>query len=431
MNKEKRIPTILGLLFLLGAVFGGVILTNQNVNPITKASGTCDPINPQVTNITYNSVNISFTTSSECLSNINLNNQTFTDAKSKSKIHYFDINGLKENNPYQFIIINDGKNYNSDNFHFQTATKPNKNIPSSNLAWGRVFTPDKNPATDAIVYLNIPGGSPLSALVTSSGNWNISLSTSFNESLTDWFTPPNNIEENLVVISSNYNQTQIVSNTSRNNPVPDIILGQNNFSSPAIDNSSPNSLINNETDLSVNKPLTISNPKESENISSKKPDFFGTASPNTSLSVKVESPVVITDKIQTTDDGTWNWSPPQDLSLGEHTITITTADNQTISRKFVVLAAENQPSFSASGSATITSTPSPTKAITPTVTKTLSPTLAPTTKPTVTPIPTKIKSTTPSTSSGMPQTGNTLPTFLLVFLSIGLIGFGLIYNKKP
>ncbi|MFA5750181.1 MAG: Ig-like domain-containing protein [Candidatus Shapirobacteria bacterium] len=420
MKTEKHIPTILGLLFLLGAVFGGVILTKQNSNSITKASGNCEPINPQITNITYNSANISFTTSSDCLTNINLDNKTFLDIKPKSKIHYFEINSLKENDEYSFTIISDGKNFSSDSFNFQTAKKPQKNIPSSNLAWGKTLTPEKKPATDAIVYLNIPGGSPLSALVTSSGNWNISLSTSFNESLTDWFTPASNIEESIVVISSGYNQTQIISNTSRNNPVPDIILGQNNFSLPEnIENSNNESLITTNNDLSVNKTLTISNPKDNESISSKKPAFFGTASPNSNLSVKVESPIVITDKIQVNNDGSWNWSPPQDLTPGEHTITITTEKDEIISRKFIVLAAEKEPSFSASSSAIIT-TPTPT----------ITPTIIVTSTPTATNTPTKIKSSNPSTSSGVPKTGTSLPTLLLIFFSISSVTFAYVYNKK-
>lgn len=426
MKTERHFPTILGLLLLLGAVSGGVILTRQNSNPVSQASGSCDPINPQITNITYNSANISFTTSSDCLTNLNLDNRTFSDVKQKSKVHYVEITSLKENNQYHFTIISGGQNFSSDNFSFQTAKRPNKDIPSSNLAWGRVLTPEKKPATDAIIYLNIPGSSPLSALVTSSGNWNISLSISFNESLTDWFTPPNNIEESLVVISSGYPQTQITSNTSHNNPVPDITLGQNNFSSPSdIENTNNNSLINTETNLSTNKSLTISNPKDNESISSKKPDFFGTASPNINLSVKVESPVVINGQVQVNSDGSWNWSPPQDLSPGEHTITVTTPDNQTVSRKFIVLAAEQQPSFSASSSALIvTPTTTPTSVITPTTIPTLQPTII------TTPIPTKIKSSSPSTASGMPKTGAVFPTFLLISLSICFITFSYVYHKK-
>jgi len=420
MKKEKRIPTILGLLFLIGAVFGGIYLTNQNTNPVSKASGTCDPINPQITNITYNSANISFTTSSECLSNISINNKNFENLKLKSKIHYFEITNLKESNSYQFTIISDGKNYTSDSFSFQTAVKPNKTIPSSNLAWGRVFTPEGQSASDAIVYLNIPGGSPLSALITTSGNWNISLSTSFNESLTDWFTPPANIEENLVVLSPGYDQTQIVSNTSRNNPVPDITLGQNNFSSPQNLEPSSESLIKTETDLTTQHPLTITNPSDNETLSSQKPDFFGTGPSKTKISVKVESDPVYTDTITVNDDGSWNWSPPQNLAPGEHTITVTTSDNKTVSKKFIVLAAESsQPAFSSSPSAS-TPTPTPSKKLT----------ITPTVKVTNTPTITKVKTTNPSTASGVPQTGTTLPTLILIILSICSVGFAYVYHKK-
>ena len=421
MISEKRIPTILGLILLLGTIYLGSTLVGKKTNTFTKASGDCEPVNPQITNITYNTASISFTTSSDCLATINLSNRTFTDTKDKGTIHYFEIVALEESKAYDFAVISGGKNFSSDSFNFKTAQKPAKDIPTSNLAWGRVLNPDNSPATNAIVYFNIPGASVLSALVTSSGNWNIALSTSFNESLSDWFTPSGNIEENITVISPGQPQTQIVSNTSHNNPVPDIIIGQNNFSAPnkAITDESTTSLLDGNFDLSNDSSLSITNPKNNENISNKRPDFFGTAKAESILKVKIESPVVIDDEVKVESDGSWNWSPRQDLTPGEHTITVTDENNKTVSHKFIVLAAESQTSFTASSSAvTVTPTSAPTKTPTPTI------------QPTKTPIPTQIPAVNPSTSSGIPKTGNLLPTVMLMFLSFVSITFAFVYYKK-
>ncbi len=426
MRKEKSFPTILGLVFLVLTVFFGVKLAQRTTTTSSQASGDCEPINPQITNITYNSTSISFTTTSSCLSTLNIDNRVINDLKEKSTVHYFEVNGLSDSKVYQFSIISGGDNYSTDEYTFKTAKQPNNNIPNSNLAWGKVLKPDNNPADQAIVYLNIPGASPLSALVTSSGNWNIPLSTSFNESLSDWFSSSPGVEENIFVISPGYDQTQIINNTSLNNPVPDIILGQNVFESPSITSTSPDqesnqNLINGNYDLTNDYELDISNPKDNENLFTNRPDFFGTAQPGSNLKIEVHSSTAINSTTSVNEDGTWNWSPSQDLEPGEHTITVTDDTGNIITRKFTVYAAESSTSFSASSSASVvTPTSAPTKTLTPTPTIKITPTVTPT------PIPV-IK---PSTSSGIPKTGDSTPTVILLTLSLISLIFAFVYYKR-
>lgn len=412
MNKEKKIPTIFGLILLVIVIYFGIFLVNHQTNTSTQASGDCEPINLQVTNITNNSVNISFTTSKECLSNVSLQNRTIENLKGKSKIHYFELNSLNESTAYNFSIISGGETYSSDDYNFKTAQKPSSQIPDSNLAWGKVYTSNQTPETNAIVYFSISGASSLSALVTSDGDWNIALATSFNESLTNYFSLPSNTEENIIIIDSNQTQTQVVGNTDHNNPVPDITIGQNVFTapSPAIELPQTN-LLDKEYDFSDSTSLTISNPSDNETLSTKKPDFFGTAKPGSNLKIEVHSSVAIDESTTTSDDGSWNWSPSQDLTPGEHTITVTDEDNNSITKKFVVLAAESNTSFTASSSA-------------------VTPTKTPTSTPTRIPTPTSIPTSVPSTSSGVPRTGNTLPTGIILIASFISFCFAFIYYKK-
>ena len=407
MKKERKIPTIFGLILLLLTLYFGIYSVTHRTNTSSQASGSCDPVNLQVTNITDKSVSISFTTSADCLSTISLSGQTIANNKGKGKIHYFEISSLKEFQAYTFFVISGGEKYSADNFNFKTAKKPNKQMPGSNLAWGRIYNPDKTPAAEAIVYFSVAGASPLSSLVTSSGEWNIPLATSFNESLTDYFSSPSNTEENIVVINYDQIQTQVVSNTDHNNPVPDIIIGQDNFSvpSPVAEIELPQTnLLDNEYNFTDNNPLTISNPSDNETLSTKRPEFFGTAKPGTELKIEVHSSVAINDSVTTNEDGTWDWAVPQDLSPGEHTVTLTDENNNAISKKFIVLAAESNTSFTASSSAT------------------------PTIKPTST--PTSIPTSIPSTSSGIPKTGNTGPTSVIVILSLLSLIFAFIFYKK-
>lgn len=439
MSKEFKIPSILGLVLLFGGIVGGYILTNHHgANTITKASGDCQPINPQITNITDKSAVISFTTESICPVIISLNDQIYQDKRVisgqeiKSKIHYFELNNLKEASDLTFIVISDGKKYENSNYKINTANKINQSVPSSRLAWGRVFTSDLKPASEAIVYLNIPGAYPLSALVTSSGNWDISLATSLNQSKTNWFTAPSNIDEEIIVIAQDQPSTQITGNTSRNNSVPDIIIGQNSFSSTPVDTSQlpATGSLNSVTPVTSSKQLDILNPKDNENLSTKKPDFFGTGPVNSKVKIEVHSTTVYNGEVTTNNDGSWNWSAPSDLTPGEHTITATTIENgitKTISRKFVVLAADNSTSFSASSSAT-TPTPTPTPKVTATPTTKITPTLIPTVVPTIT--VTSSRTTRPSTSSGVPVTGNFIPTIILIVISSFFLFASVLFFKK-
>lgn len=415
MKQPKRIPTIFGLILLLVAVFGGVILTNQKSSFGSKAGGSCEPINPQISNITYQSASISFSTSTECQSSININNQLIKNDQS-SKIHYFEVASLKENSDYTFSIVSGGNNYSSNSYQVSTAQKPSTDSISSDLAWGKVLNSDGSPAEKVIVYLNIPGASPLSALTTSSGNWNIPLSTSFNENKTNWFTPSANIEENIYVVSGNQVVTQIVGNTSSNNPVANITLGQNNFNSPSVTVDSVGSLPTTKNDIDIDKKLNITNPSNNETLSTKKPEFFGSAPTNTEITIEVHSPEVIAGQTVTDENGNWEWSVPKDLTPGEHTITVTAKDKttgliETVTRNFVVLAAEGETSFTASSSAT-----------TPTITPTDTPT------PTPTAVVTRVEK--PDTSSGVPQTGAVFPTLIMIVSAMACLAIALIFYSK-
>lgn len=434
MNKEKRIPTIIGLIILTLCVFVGAYFTGGQKILNLKASGECKPGTLQITNITHDSLNISFQTPTPCLSSLTIDNRTISGVQSiATKVHYFQVNNLKEDTVYPFSLINNGTNYDKADYKARTAKKPLRPIPVSNLAWGRIYTPDLKPATNVIIYLNIPGAAPLSSFITSDGHWNISLATSLNENKTDWFSSPiDPTEEEIIVIDENNQPTQITSNTSRNNPVPDIIIGQNSFSSVSIvapTESIPNLMDSNQPVVNNNK-LQISNPKDNETLSTQKPDFFGTGPVNSKISIKVESPVVIDGEITSSTNGSWHWSPPQDLSPGEHTITVSVQNPKTgikefISRKFIVSAQDNSLAFSASPSATLV--PTPTSVAITTATATPTPTLVATATATPTAI---IRASKPSTTSGVPATGTTGPTIaILVLATASILGFYICYKK--
>lgn len=445
MKKEKRIPTLIGLLFLFAALFGGVYLTNRQFNFFSSASNGCIPVNLQVTNITHNSADVSFTTSIECLSTVNINDRIINDIRSiitpqpvpPSKIHYFQISGLSPTTSYQFTLVSGGQTVTDDNLKFITASSPITPVSASNLAWGKILTASLIPASSAIVYFNLPGASPLSSYVTTNGHWNISFSSSFNDTKTDWFSPSADVvDEEIVVISEDGQTTQIAANSSQNNPVPDIIIGQNRLTSSLLDIGTPSQSGNlgPVSQVVSDKSLDILNPRESETLYTNTPLFFGNAPPNSKVVITIESPIIYNGESSADPAGSWQWTPPSSLSPGEHTITASVQNSQTglwdtVSRKFVVLAADNQPQFVASASATLipsptfTSTPFPTIIIptsAPLLTPTASPTQSALQTPTLTLTPT-IRTAHPSVSGTPPITGTSLPTVSFFIFGILLI----------
>lgn len=423
MKKEKKIPTILGLIILLLSIAAGIYLTKSPVSLGSRAGEDCRPLDPQISNITNKSFAVSFLTPIDCLVNLHLNNQLVSDSQaSASKTHYFQVDNLKQNTQYNFEIISGGKTYTSSKYSLKTGQSPKSDTPTSNLAWGKVYTPDQKPAQNAIIFLNVDHSQPLSTRVNEQGYWNISLANSFNQTLDDWFVPPANSYEQIIVFYDDGSTTVLNWNTSKNNPVPDIIIGQNEFSQ---DSSSPQGSLPSVPDGTSSIDLTLKNPSEGETLTTQKPDFFGTAPLGADITIKVESDQVFESQISPQTDGTWNWSPPQNLEPGEHTVTLTATNPQTglvdtIVRKFTVLAADtSQPAFSASSSGTLpTSTPKPT------TTMASSPTSTP--QPTSTPIPTQIVQ--PTIRPTMPVSGSPAPTIilatfgvLLVIIALGII----------
>lgn len=428
MKKEQSFPTIIGLVLLIVSLFGGVYLTNQKQGTVTKASGECAPDNLQVTNTTHQSAAVSFITSSACLASIAIDNRTVEDTRFQvtgsnplpTKIHYFQIFNLKQSTEYDFTIISNGKNYSGLDYSLVTASKPPGEIPQSNLAWGKIISSDQSPANNVILYLNIPGASPLSSYVTSQGNWNISLAYSYNETKENWFQPPpDGIDEDIVVVGDDGSITQVTNSTNRNNPVPDITLGQN-YLPDLPENSQSSGQIPSTNQSVTEKSLDIFNPKNGETLNTSKPQFFGSAPVESEVIITVESEETFNGQVVSTSSGDWSWSLPGNLTPGEHTVTVKTKNAvtgawDTVQRKFYVMAASGDNlAFSATPSATLAPTAVPT--LSPTAIPTIIPTLA----PTITSMPTSepVRVSHPSTDSGIPTTGTSLPTIIIGLFAV-------------
>lgn len=404
------------MLFVILAL--GIYLSSRPTTLSSDASGSCEPTNPQITNLTYSSFDFSFTTSSSCLATLSLDGKIFTDSSTVLNTHYFKVTNLSPQTSYKFGLISGNVNYSRPEFQLTTTLKPTSPIPSSNLAWGKIIDSSGKAVPGAIVYLTIPGSQALSAFSNKDGHWNISFATSFNEGKNDWFSPSANADEDLIVYSPDGQLTQLTNNTNRNDPVPDITIGQNYFS---VDQASGTNSTGISADSSTNTTnISILSPQEGETISSLRPDIFGNGPSGETMQIILDGS---SDTITPLANNVWHWSPATNLADGSHRLTLS-YQSKLITRNFIVRSGDDTLSFTATPSATLAPL-NPTLTLTPTLVPTT--TILPTEVPTSTPV---VRTSHVSTTSSMPTTGNALPTLILGLFSFIFFSVSLYYYRQ-
>lgn len=412
INNPKKIPKLLGILFLLILLFVGIYATSFTTSFNSQAGQSCSPLNIQVTNLTHKSFDISFLTSKDCQANIDINGRIFSDSRqiNSAKVHYFQVDGLNQKTTYNYKIIAGGVDYIHNDYKITTFSSPDQSQPDTAISWGRVFDQSNKPAVGSIVYINIPGVYPLSAPVTSQAYWNIPLVNSYTIDGKTISSPPIDTVDEIIVLAPDGQTTVLTNNTGNRNPVPDIILGNSQFQSV------PGSIEFDQLQSSQNTSadITLQNPLEGENLNNSQPLFFGQGPAGQVIEVELNSSSQISDSIIVSADGSWQWTPPTNLEPGEHSISLKYTDPltglvKTITRNFTVLAQsdDTNPAFTASSSATLAPA-SPTTSPIPTATKTPSP------RPTsFQPSPTPVET--------LPQSGGLFQTLSLVIMSLVFI----------
>jgi len=451
-------PTVIGVILLLAGIAAGVFLVKKQQFFGIKAGPQITPKNVTITNISSDRFTISWITEipttgfvkyadTEKINNTasDYRDQLTGDTKQYDT-HYVNIENLKPGRKYYFNVGSGGTNnlYDNNGKLYEVTTGPVLGTqPPTDIIYGQVVTADKKPAEGTIVYLSIANSSAVSALVGKDGMWAKPLQTTRTNDLSNYITydgASTVLTVNATLGLEKTLNSQVLLTTKNDTPVPTITLGNNedyrtDAQNPEPENiqpsqetpqnfpqepvaqppqpeqnlvdASPDSgfgdLTNNSasSSASTSASLKFTNPgQDGESLNTPKPLFMGTGPKQKILTVKVESPQTYTGSVTVDDQGIWQYTPPEDLTPGNHKITVNYVDEngqpQEIVRNFVVLAAgeSDDPAFESSPSG---SSPSP--SIAPIVTM-------------------------PSTSAGVPQTGFVGPTFIvfiggIVFLIIG------------
>ncbi len=458
-NKEKRIPTILAIFFLVIGIFSGVFLIKNNQVFLLRASPEITPNQVKITNISSSSFTVSWITDKETSGFVQFGEtpslgQTFADDRDQVsgstgnfQTHHVTLKNLKPKTIYFFKISSGGKIFDNSGKPYEVTTAPviPGTPPPSDVVSGIILKQDGTPAEGVIVYLSLTNTTPQSTLVRSSGSFVIPLNTALSSNLSNYATYDKEAQIlEIFVQGASLGASTIITTTKNDNPIPEITLGRNydfrqtsslqsNEKTPLLPTSTPSQSENQATPSSKfpfeeipistggasPNQITIISPEQNEKVATSRPEIIGSGPANQTLQITIESPIY-TGTVKTNKNGEWNFIPPEDLAPGTHTIKVSYG-GKTISRTFTVLAAgENTlPAFTASPSATLT--PTPTLTLTPTPVATSSPTPSP-------------RTSRPSTESGIPTSGYLTPTFLLFTMGIvllfgGLFFLSLIYGK--
>ena len=422
MKKGVRLPTILGLLILISSLVIGIYSINSRQIFKLGAQVENSPKNVRIGNISNNSITVTWTTDTESKgfvkwnkTNGNLGKVALEEKSSQSSVHLVNILGLESSTDVFFAINSDGKDYKNNDIPWQSKTL-NQIITADNLiATGVVLQQDGATPAEAIVHLTV-NGFTLSTITSPEGSWVIPISN-YIESV------PETTAIEISINAGPKGTAQAVIYPTAINSTPIILLGKtydfrtinsNQESLPKSNLSVPESIeassrfeINRNEVQPTNSFISIDSVDEGEIITTVNPEFFGSGPSQTNIEVSVESELQ-TVTVATDKNGGWNWSPPNSLEPGQHTVTLKWTDANGIirilKRNFIVSAAEG-PAFE--------STPSATPIFTPTPIATSSPT-------------SRATATTPP----VPETGYLTNTLGLFMIGIGLVLASHYVNKK-
>lgn len=395
MNKpgvmNRKIPTAVGLLILIGGLVAGVILVNSRTSFQSKAGPTESPKNIKITNRGSGNFSVSWTTDvpmtgyvkySEDPAKVNLPAGDVRDQISGTSQnytnHYVNITGLGANKTYYFLIGSGSQTYNDNDKPFQIRTLATATSPPEDVVSGKVLNGDNSPVNGAIVFVDIEGAETVSTITKNDGLWRLNLSTARSKSGTVLTLDPKTTLLSIFVSAGTAGTATAITNTEKAKPVPDILLGKNqNFVDSIIllsnnDASRSGGFSLTESQLSsgveiVNTGVvTFINPAiEGELIATNTPEFKIKLATGSGLVLTVGEQ--ISSGLVQNSSGEWTWSPLEPLTTGLNSLLVEYLDaenkEQQAVRTFNVLAigdSSGLPAFTATPSATPTLTESTT-----------------------------------------------------------------------
>lgn len=435
---NKRIPTLFGILLIIGGIGVTSFLARNTTLFTTRAGPTDVPQNVKVTNVSGSSFTVSYTTADTVLGSIvygktqSLSSTTVDQRDEKNgtiaphNVHIFTISKLSPNSKYYFAIISGQTTYLENGKPYTVTTAPiiEGDIPFDMQITGNILSPDGSKVSEALIYTENPD-LETTVTVSENGKYTLHINTMRTKDLSAYAVISPDTLFRILITNGSFS-SHVLLNPEKTKEVPLVTMSKDyDFTAETIAASASASAtlsplpvfstaVTPKTSQVVS--LQIITPKKDQGLSDQRPQFKGTAAPNSSVQVIIHSDVIQT-QITADSYGNWTYRPDTPLAPGMHTISILSRDAsgilKTVTQTFVVFQSGTQVAEAATPSATLTQTPTPTASpsptlTTPTPTVTAAVTQAPTEVVTAAPtaLPTQTITPTPKTVK-LPVTGDT------------------------
>lgn len=403
---EKRIPTLLGMLFIAIGIWVTSFLVNRSNLLVSQARPSETPLQVRISNISDNSFTVSYTTQESVAGIISYGKdkefgQTAYDDKQQLgeitpyKTHHITAHSLNPSTKYYFAIISGKSTFLSNNAPFEATTGPSLTSPPTQKhpISGKVILSNGQTPQEAIVYITASNTQTISKIIKSDGTYIIPLNSIRATNLSSYAVLSDDIPIQMSLIEGEL-QSTVTFSPKQASPVPVITLSKNYDFTASSSVASESALTPakitgfpsfSTTEVSGKDPQILT-PKKDEGFSDQQPLFRGTTTPDETVTITINSEDIIQTQVKADNKGVWTYRPSSVLSPGQHTISIVSRGKsgilKTITQSFTVYAQGSQVTQTATPSAT------PTIVITPPISATPTPTLAaPTPIPTVVLIP--------------------------------------------
>jgi len=448
MRFPKKIPTIVGI-FMVILIVGIIAIGSESYSrAVTTASGSIQPANVLITNVTDTTFTVSWTTELPATGAISLtapqgtqvlfDEQDSTD-QGKYLTHSVTFRAAAPDTDYRITILSNGKKNLNGTVPYAVHTASLLTTPSGNLepAYGTIVTDTNQPVKGALVYVTLEGGQTLSAVSKPSGTWLIPLNIVRTKDLTSYLPVTDRMTETIIVRSGGL-VTNALTDSLNDSPVPAMIPGKNYdfrkltaqalgqnlvlIPTPHTQKSAAAAVLGTSSTKPANT-VSLVIPAEGAALPTTLPLIQGTGIPGKTVSLVIGITNPIGDTGIVGANGVWSYTPKKPLLPGKQSVTMTTKNLQNkpvaVTHMFEILKSGSQVLCDATPSATLT----------PTTTETLTPTPTETPEATLSATPEETPESTLA-AQPVPTSGNGLPTIMLLLLGVGLmIGGGIVLIK--
>lgn len=330
----KRIPTLLALLFLVLLVGVTAVATQQYQSLTGRASVGTGPKNIRVTNISDSSFSVSYLTDGETKGSAGIVGEVFfpddrdsgLDQSKSYNTHHITIKNLSPGTKYKYQVENGTTTY-----EITTAPRVTVSATAAEPIYGTVSKTDGSPAYGGIVYLSPFGGSPISTIVKTNGNFLLPVNNIRTADLKNYLSLKVNDPETIFIEGGKDGVSTVLCVVGKDKPVPNIVLGKDT-SCTVVEGVRP--VTKAAVPVPVAEDVSVITPYEGEKILIGQPTFKGTAPVGKIIQIEVK-PDLVTGIIRADAAGKWLWTPAEDLSLGSHVLTISYLDSGGTTKKII------------------------------------------------------------------------------------------------